>query len=142
MIQRCTNPNTPSYHRYGQRGITIHPDWLDFDAFKKDMLPSYLSAKLSFARPQIDRIDNDGHYQPSNCRWTTASSNQQNRTRPPDGKSRFRGVYPEGKKWSAKISFHNKNMYLGAFHTQEDAALLYDIAAQLFFGPKAAINGI
>ncbi len=77
MIQRCRNPNNKSFPRYGGRGISVCYEWNDpitgFQAFYDDM----------GARPkgaQIDRIDNDGHYEPSNCRWVTPKQNTRNRS--------------------------------------------------------------
>lgn len=66
MIARCTNPKDPSYFRYGGRGIQIDTKWLnDFSAFVKDMYPTYQKGL------QLDRIDNDGKYEPTNCKWAT-----------------------------------------------------------------------
>lgn len=68
MKQRCLNENHPSYKYYGGRGIKVCIEWqMDFCNFLKDM---------GF-RPnehlELDRINNDGNYEPSNCRWTTRS---------------------------------------------------------------------
>lgn len=70
--QRCLNPKSKSYKWYGGRGIQLYPSWYDYENFLKDMGPR--PASMS-----IDRIDPDGHYEPSNCKWVTADENQKNR---------------------------------------------------------------
>jgi hypothetical protein len=83
MLQRCTNPRDDAYANYGGRGITVCDRWRnDFAAFLEDMGPR--------PSPQhsIDRRDNDGNYEPGNCRWATRmeqASNRRNSLRIPVG---------------------------------------------------------
>lgn len=70
MKARCTNPKHPKYHRYGGRGITVCPEWNDIRGFAAWAYSAGWAAGL-----QIDRVDNDGNYDPSNCHWVSASVN-------------------------------------------------------------------
>lgn len=72
MLQRCYNPNHRAYANYGARGITVCERWHTFVNFLVDMgePPPGLS---------IDRINNDGNYEPGNCRWATCSEQMRNR---------------------------------------------------------------
>jgi hypothetical protein len=73
MIDRCTRTTHHAYHRYGGRGIRVCERWHNFETFLTDMgLPPFKGAS-------IDRIDNSGNYEPSNCRWATAKMQSQNR---------------------------------------------------------------
>jgi hypothetical protein len=76
MKQRCGNPNRPIYPNYGGRGITVCERWTGPDGF-----PNFLAdmgEKPGWATGGIDRIDNDGNYEPGNCRWATAKTQRAN----------------------------------------------------------------
>ena len=74
MIQRCENPKSPRYFDYGGRGIRVCERWREsFENFKQDMgeKPSPIHS--------LDRINNDGDYEPANCRWASIEEQAANR---------------------------------------------------------------
>jgi len=74
MIQRCENINYGNFHNYGGRGIKVCERWRNsFENFLKDM------NKKPFKGAHIDRIDVNGNYEPSNCRWVSVKENARNR---------------------------------------------------------------
>ena len=76
MKRRCLNTNAPNYKNYGGRGIRVCPRWLgSFDNFLADMGRAPEGKRIS-----IDRIDNDGNYEPSNCIWATTTTQNRNKS--------------------------------------------------------------
>lgn len=82
MRARCLNPNETGYSNYGGRGISICERWMDFNNFVSDMQGNYFKHEKTHGTRDtlLDRIDNDGNYEPNNCRWATQKI-QSNNTR-------------------------------------------------------------
>ena len=115
MIRRCTNPKDKDYPRYGGKGISVCPEWMDYAVFEKDM-----------GEPRgdetLDRIDVYGNYEPSNCRWAGVKTQNRNTRLRVNSTTGFTGVSAVGKRFMAKITANRKSYYSKLFETVEEAA--------------------
>jgi len=118
MIGRCSNDKGKSYKDYGGRGIIICTRWLQsFESFLEDM------GNKPSAEYSIDRIDTNGNYEPSNCKWSTRSEQERNKRISKRSTTGYPGVMwnkREGR-WRAKITVDDKNIHVGVFNTISEA---------------------
>ena len=118
MRKRCYYKEDISYHNYGGRGITVCDRWLEsFEDFYSDMgdKPSH--------QHSLDRIDNEGNYSPSNCKWSTKSEQALNQRVRKDNSSGVAGVAwcKSTEKWKAYFTINAKRAHLGYFDNKQDA---------------------
>ena len=123
---RTLNPKHKSYNDYGGRGITICDEW------KNDFMSFYNWAILNGYEENkglsIDRIDNDGNYEPSNCRWTTRTIQSRNQRMQKNNTTGYRGVsYIKIRgNYRAQIRVNLKSIHLGYFKTAIEAGVVYN----------------
>lgn len=114
MRHRCNCKKSRVYKYYGGRGIKICSRWKSFDNFIKDMgfRPS--------SSHSLDRINVNGDYEPSNCRWASSLTQILNRReiKNPNG---FRGIRRKHNVYQARITVNYREIYLGTFKTLDEA---------------------
>ena len=146
---RCERPRASHYKHYGGRGISVCEEWSEkegFNNFAEWSLNSGYSSSL-----EIDRINTDMGYCPSNCRWVTHKENSRNRSRylnairasNANTDDKIIGVIfrPSktgiGGSWRAMIMADGKNISLGTFKNKEDAIRARLEGERLYWGGDA-----
>ena len=134
MKSRCQNKNVEFYYRYGGRGISVCEEWKNnFLSFKDWSISNGYSDDLS-----IDRIDPNGNYEPSNCRWATDKQQAINRNKR-YSQSGFIGVTEKNNKFSCRVWTGDKRVHLGTYESKEYCSMLYDTYC-IVYGLKNTTN--
>lgn len=131
--QRCLNPKVSGYKDYGARGIKVCDEWINsFDAFYEHI------GERPSPKHSIDRIDNNGNYEPGNVRWATLSTQNINK-RKPKSKSGITGVMyrPKTKQWIATI-WHDGKRIREHFNNKEAAVAWRKEAETKYYQPLLA----
>lgn len=108
MVRRCNDEHSHAYKDYGGRGIAICPEWLGDDGIKRFFEWSFKNGYKDDL--EIDRIDVNGNYEPSNCRWAT--SKQQNRNRRDNIRIEYNGKTQSLPDWCDELSLEYNMIYL------------------------------
>lgn len=141
MVKRCYDVKCEAFKNYGARGIIVCDGWKD------DFMSFYTWAKSNGWREglELDRIDNDGNYEPSNCQFITSAENNAigKKRKFTNNKSGYTGVgwHKLKNKWVSSIFNNNKLVNLGYYHTIEEAAQAR-IDAEIFYFGKQMTNFI
>lgn len=116
MIRRCTNPQDKDYPRYGGKGVTVCPAWMDYANFAKDM-------GEPIGDETLDRINVYGNYEPSNCRWAGVKTQNRNMRVRKNSITGVIGVIRTGSgRFMAKIGVGKRAYYSKVCLTIEEAA--------------------
>ena len=108
MLQRCYDTNGKEYHRYGGRGIGVCEEWLVYENFRDWAKSTGYDESASFGECTLDRVDNDGNYEPSNCRWISLSEQFINRGN--QYTVTYRGETLTVSQWSKKVGIEYRTL--------------------------------
>lgn len=117
MRQRCNNPKHTAYKWYGGRGIKICEQWSDFAAFLKDV------GNKPTPKHTLDRVDNNGNYEPSNVKWSTQQEQLRNQKLRKSNKTGVKGVFYNKKVGNYQVFIRNNyaRHYIGSFYDLDEA---------------------
>lgn len=130
--QRCDNPHNKAYHNYGGRGIKMCSEWREsYPRFREWAYQNGYAEGL-----QIDRINNDGNYEPSNCRFVSPTANAQNRRVPKNNTSGYSGIEyrPKQHDYRVVISVGGVHQHVGLYASLEEAVAARKEAELKYWG--------
>ena len=136
MVQRTTNPNHAQFELWGGRGITVCERWLKFENFLEDM------GEHPGQGYSLERMNNNGNYEPSNCRWATISD--QNRNRRPYHRKKNRCDLPPAGWVCSRLKDHGGPCAASPIQTKElrrYGPALIDPAVEIHTGPAYVSYG-
>lgn len=102
MRQRCTNSKSLNYTNYGGRGITICPEWQEFEQFEKWSCENGYDESAEKRKCTLDRIDNNKGYSPDNCRWVDPKT--QNNNKRNNRLITYKGKTQNLKRWTEELN--------------------------------------
>jgi hypothetical protein len=127
MIRRCTVQTDKDYPRYGGKGVSVCPAWMEYKNFVADM-----------GEPEgdetLDRIDTYGNYFPKNCRWAGVQTQNRNQRLRANSATGFIGVSAMGRRFMAKITVGKRAYYSKVVATVEEAAVARKELERLHWG--------
>ena len=118
MKNRCYNKNDTNYKYYGGRGITVCKEWIDsFSSFYASL------GERPNIKYTLDKINTDGDYEPSNCRWATKSEQSYNRGLNKNNKLGHKNIIfdKERNKYRVEVGYNHKKFSVGRFNTLGEA---------------------
>ncbi len=122
MKQRCYNKKNEAYQWYGEKGVTVCDEWRNSsELFIEWSLENGYKPGLT-----IDRKNNNGNYNPNNCRWVNSLVQGQNKGKPKRNTSGYKGVSKVKNGWISRITVNKKEFCLGTFNEKIDAAKAYN----------------
>ena len=122
MIYRCNNTKSPSFINYGARGIKVCEEWSDVKVFIAWAESTYITGMT------LDRIDNNGNYEPNNCTWADRTTQSIKQRKGISNTSGYVGItwVKATNKWKARIGNYGKTKHLGDYICKEEAVLARD----------------
>lgn len=121
MRYRCENSNMRDYKYYGGKGTKVCKEWQDYETFKEWAIKNGYEENLT-----IDRIDVNGNYEPSNCRWATRKTQANNTTR--NHYVTHNGVTKTISEWAEELNISQRTIYyrIQCGLTDEEAIFVND----------------